>query len=97
LIELAAPVAAASFHGRGPAAASLRRPLNEIARLGFARADGESRPGLRDLAVPVAGAGAALASSHFPAPGAGDDSSLVLKALQQAARKVTAGLTGEPV
>jgi DNA-binding IclR family transcriptional regulator len=89
-------LAAASFRGRAPSAASLRRSLNEIARLGFARADGESRAGLRDLVVPVAGAGAALACSHFPAPGAGDDSSLVLKALQQAARKITAGLTGEP-
>jgi hypothetical protein len=38
-----------------------------------------------------AGAGAAWASSHFPAPGADDDSRRVLKALQQAAWKITAG------
>jgi DNA-binding IclR family transcriptional regulator len=90
-------LAAEHFGGRGPSAAGLGRSLADITRRGFARADGESRPGLRDLAVAVAGADAALASSHFPTSGADDDSARVFKSLQHAAQKITAGLTGEPV
>lgn len=82
------------FGTRNPSIPAWRRTLKKMSRSGISQADGESRPGLRDLAVLVGGSGAALASSHFPASGTKDCSALILKELKAASLQITARLTG---